>query len=158
VNEVVIVSAVRTAIGNFGGGLKDVPVARLGAIVIKEALKRVGLKPKQDPEVLGYAPKALSEGLIDLERQYHDWDDSLKEVRIDEVIMGNVLQAGQGQNTARQAAIYGGIPKEVNAFTVNKICASGMKSVALAAQAIRTGDAEGIIAGGMENMSSAPYC
>jgi acetyl-CoA C-acetyltransferase len=157
VNEVVIVSAVRTAIGNFGGGLKDVPVARLGAIVIKEALKRVGLKPKQDPEVLGYAPKALSEGLIDLERQYHDWDDSLKEVRIDEVIMGNVLQAGQGQNTARQAAIYGGIPKEVNAFTVNKICASGMKSVALAAQAIRAGDAEVIIAGGMENMSSAPY-
>ncbi len=156
-NEVVIVSAVRTAIGNFGGSLKDVPVARLGAIVIKEAMKKAGLKPKLDPEILSYAPKALSEGLIDLERQYHDWDDSLKEVRVDEVIMGNVLQAGQGQNTARQASIYGGIPKEVNAFTVNKICASGMKSVALAAQAIKAGDAEVIIAGGMENMSSVPY-
>jgi len=81
----------------------------------------------------------------------------LKEVGVDEVIMGNVLQAGQGQNTARQAAIYAGIPKEVNAYTVNKICASGMKSVALAAQAIKAGDAEVIVAGGQENMSAAPY-
>lgn len=156
-NEVVIVSAVRTAIGNFGGSLKDIPVVRLGGTVIKEALKKAGLRPGPTPEAEGRAPQALDRGLIDLERRYHDWDDSLKEVGISEVIMGNVLQAGQGQNTARQAAIYGGIPKEVNAFTVNKICASGMKAVALAAQAIRVGDAEVIIAGGMENMSAVPY-
>jgi len=156
--EVVIVSGVRTAIGNYGGALQNTPVVKLGSIVIKEALKRAGLRPSRDAEVLSYAPEALKdEGLIELEKTNYDWDDSLKEVRIDEVIMGNVLQAGQGQNTARQALIYAGIPKEVNAMTVNKICASGMKAVALAAQAIKAGDAEIIIAGGMENMSSAPY-
>ncbi len=156
--EVVIVSGVRTAIGNYGGALRDTPVVKLGSIVIKEALKRVGLRPKRDPEVLGYAPEVFKGGgLIELEKKYYDWDNSLKEVRIDEVIMGNVLQAGQGQNTARQAMIYAGIPKEVNAFTVNKICASGMKAVALAAQAIRAGDAEIVVAGGIENMSSVPY-
>jgi acetyl-CoA C-acetyltransferase len=155
--DVVIVSGVRTAIANYGGALRDIPVARLGSIVIKEALKRAGLRPKRDPEVLGYAPKTLEGGLIELEKKYYSWEDSLKEVRIDEVIMGNVLQAGQGQNTARQAMIYAGIPKETNAFTVNKICASGMKAVALATQAIRAGDAEIIVAGGMENMSAAPY-
>jgi len=96
-------------------------------------------------------------GLIELEKRYHDWDDSLKEVRIDEVIMGNVIQGGQGMNTARQAAIYAGIPKEVTAYTVNKVCASGMKSVALAAQSIQIGDAEVIVTGGMENMSAVPY-
>jgi acetyl-CoA C-acetyltransferase len=131
---------------------------KLGSIVIKEALKRAGLRPKRDAEVLKLAPEALKgEGLIELEKKYFDWDNSLKEVRIDEVIMGNVLQAGQGQNTARQAAINAGIPKEVNAYTVNKICASGMKAAALAAQAIRVGDAEIIVAGGMENMSAVPY-
>ncbi|MFA5316706.1 MAG: acetyl-CoA C-acetyltransferase [Dehalococcoidales bacterium] len=156
-SEVVIVSAARTAIGNFGGALKDIPVTRLGGTVIKGAMKKAGLKPKVAAEVLGYAPKALDKGVIELERQYQDWDDSLKEVSVDEVIIGNVLQAGQGQNTARQAAIYGGIPKEINAFTVNKVCASGMKSVVLAAQAIKAGDAEIIIAGGMENMSQVPY-
>jgi acetyl-CoA C-acetyltransferase len=156
--EVVIVSGVRTAIANYGGALQNTPVMKLGSIVIKEALKRAGLRPKRDAGVLELAPEALkSEGLIELEKKYFDWDSSLKEVRIDEVIMGNVLQAGQGQNTARQAAINAGIPKEVNAYTVNKICASGMKSVALAAQAIRAGDAEIIVAGGMENMSAAPY-
>jgi acetyl-CoA C-acetyltransferase len=153
--DVVIVSGVRTAIANYGGALRDVPVAKLGSIVIKEALKRAGLRPKRDTG--GYAPKALEDGLIELEKKHFNWEDSLKEVRIDEVIMGNVLQAGQGQNTARQAAIYAGIPKETNAFTVNKICASGMKAVALATQAIRVGDAEVIIAGGMENMSAVPY-
>jgi acetyl-CoA C-acetyltransferase len=156
--EVVIVSGVRTAIANYGGALQNTPVMKLGSIVIKEALKRAGLRPKRDAEVLKLAPKALkSDELIELEKKYFDWDDSLKEVRIDEVIMGNVLQAGQGQNTARQAAINAGIPKEVNACTVNKICASGMKAVALAAQAIRAGDAEIIVAGGMENMSAVPY-
>ncbi|GAG04233.1 unnamed protein product, partial [marine sediment metagenome] len=91
------------------------------------------------------------------EKKYYDWDDSLKEVRIDEVIMGNVIQGGQGQNPGRQASIYAGIPKEVNAYTVNKVCASGMKAVALAAQSIKTDDAEVIVAGGMENMSAVPY-
>jgi len=153
--DAVIVSGVRTAIGNYGGALRDIPVVKLGSIVIKEALKRAGLRPKRDSG--GYAPKALEDGLIELEKKHHDWDKSLKEVRIDEVIMGNVLQAGQGQNTARQAMIYAGIPKEVNAFTVNKICASGMKAVALAAQAIKAGDAEIIVAGGIENMSAVPY-
>ncbi len=156
--EVVIISGVRTPIGNYGGVLQDTPAVKLGSIVIKEALKRAGLRPAQDPEVLGYAPEALKNvGLIELEKKYHDWDDSLAKVRIDEIIMGNVLQAGQGQNPARQAAIYAGIPKEVNAYTVNKLCASGMKSVVLAAQSIRAGDAEAIVAGGIENMSAAPY-
>jgi len=157
-SEVVIVSGVRTAIANYGGALKGTPVVKLGSIVIKEALKRAGLRPKRDAGVLGYAPEVFKgDDLIELEKKYADWDKSLKEVVIDEVIMGNVLQAGQGQNTARQAAIYAGIPKEVNAYTVNKICASGMKSVALAAQAIKAGDAEVIVAGGQENMSAAPY-
>jgi len=156
--EVVIVSGVRTAIGNYGGALQDIPVVKLGSIVIKEVLKRIGLRPKTAPEVLSYAPEVFKDtGLIELETRYYDWDDSLKEVEIDEVIMGNVLQAGQGQNTGRQASIYAGIPKEVTAYTVNKICASGMKAVALAAQSIKAGDAEVIIAGGIENMSAAPY-
>lgn len=156
--EAVIVSSVRTAIGNYGGALQDVPAVKLGSIVIKEALKRAGLKPKRDPEVLSYAPEALKdEGLIELEKKYADWDDSLQEVRIDEVIMGNVIQGGQGQNPGRQASVYAGVPKEVNAYTVNKVCASGMKAVALAAQAIKSGDAEVIVAGGMENMSAVPY-
>ncbi len=156
--EAVIASAVRTAIGNYGGALKDIRAVKLGSTVIKEALKRGGFRPRRDPEVLSYAPEGLKDsGLTELEEKYCDWDDSLKEVRIDEVIIGNVLQAGQGQNPARQASIYAGIPKEVNAYTVNKICASGMKSVALAAQSIKAGDAEIIIAGGIENMSAAPY-
>ena len=156
--DVVIVSGVRTAIGNFGGALRDISVVKLGSIVIKEALKRAGLRPKTDPEVLSYAPKMFKGAdLTQLEKKYYDWDDSLQEVGIDEVIMGNVLQAGQGQNTARQAAIYAGIPKETTAMTVSKICASGMKAVALAAQAIKAGDAEVIVAGGMENMSAVPY-
>lgn len=156
-NEVVIVGAARTAIGNFGGALKDVPVVRLGGIVIKDAMKKAGLRPETDAESIACAPKALDKGVIKLELEHQDWDTALKSVRVDEVIMGNVLQAGQGQNTARQAGIYGGIPKETNAFTVNKVCASGMKAVALAAQSIKTGDSEVVIAGGMENMSQVPY-
>jgi len=154
-SEVVIVSGVRTAIGNYGGALQDVPAVKLGSTVIREALIRAGLKPKRDDS---YAPESLKgEGPIELEKKNARWDASLREVLIDEVIMGNVLQAGQGQNPARQAAIGAGVPKEVNAFTVNKICASGMKAVALAAQAIKAGDAEVIVAGGIENMSSVPY-
>lgn len=121
--KVVIASAVRTPIGNFGGTLANVSAADLGAIVIREALKRAGVEP----------------GMVD------------------EVLMGNVLQAGLGQNPARQAAIKAGIPVEVPATTVNKVCGSGLKTVALAAQSIMLGDAEVIVAGGTENMSLAPY-
>ncbi|HJX13290.1 MAG TPA: acetyl-CoA C-acetyltransferase [Dehalococcoidales bacterium] len=154
-SEAVIVSGVRTAIGNYGGALQDVPAVKLGAVCIEGALKKAGLRPKGDA---GYAPASLKgQGIIELEKKYRHWDDSLKEVTVDEVIMGNVIQAGQGQNPARQAAIYAGVPKEVNAFTVNKICASGMKAVALAAQSIKAGDARVIIAGGIENMSAVPY-
>ncbi|MFC5558785.1 acetyl-CoA C-acetyltransferase [Ureibacillus thermophilus] len=121
--DVVIVSAVRTAIGSFQGSLKDVPAPTLGSIVIKEAIRRAGIEPNQ----------------------------------VDEVIMGNVLQAGLGQNPARQAAIQAGLPETVPAMTINKVCGSGLKSVHLAAQAIAVGDADIVVAGGFENMSQAPY-
>ncbi len=115
--DAVIVSGARTAIGNFGGSLQDIPAVKLGAIAIKGALKKAGLRPKVDPEVLDRAPASLKDqGMIELEKKYADWDNSLKEIDIDEVIMGNVLQAGQGQNVARQASIYAGVPKEVNAI------------------------------------------
>jgi acetyl-CoA C-acetyltransferase len=157
-SDVVIVSGVRTAIGAFGGSLRDVPVVNLGALVIKGALKKAGLRPKASKELLGYAPKALQDaGLTELEKSHCDWEDSIKEVQVDEVIMGNVLQGGQGQNTARQATIYAGLPKETYSFTVNKICASGLKAITLGAQAIMAGEAQVIVAGGMENMSYAPY-
>lgn len=121
--EPVIVSAVRTAIGSFGKSLKDIPAVDLGAVVIKEAVKRAGIKPEE----------------------------------INEVILGNVLQAGLGQNPARQAAIKAGLPTEIPAFTLNKVCGSGLRTVSLAAQIIKAGDADIIVAGGMENMSRAPY-
>ena len=120
---VVIVSAVRTAVGKFGGTLSTVPAEKLGSIVIKEALSRAGVSPEA----------------------------------VDEVIMGCVLQAGLGQNVARQASIHAGVPKEVPAFTVNNVCGSGLKSVNLAASLIMSGEAEIVVAGGMENMSAAPY-
>ncbi len=123
VQDAVIVSAVRTAIGIYGGGLAEVPAVKLGEICIRAALERADLKPSQ----------------------------------VEEVIMGNVLQAGLGQNPARQAAVNAGLPVEVPAMTINKVCGSGLKAVALAAQAIKLGDAEIIVAGGMESMSRAPY-
>ena len=154
-SEAVIVSGVRTAIGNYGGSLQNVPAVKLGSIVIKEALKKVGLKPRGNTS---YAPDSLKNaGIIELEEKYADWGGTTQEVDVDEVIMGNVIQGGQGQNPARQASIYAGVPKEINAFTVNKVCASGMKAVALAAQSIKAGDAEVVVAGGMENMSAVPY-
>ena len=154
-DEAVIVSGVRTAIGNYGGSLQDIPAVKLGSIVIKEALKKAGLKAKGDSS---YAPDSLKdEGITALEEKYADWSDSQQEVEVDEVIMGNVIQGGQGQNPARQASIYAGVPKEVNAYTVNKVCASGMKAVAIAAQSIKAGDAKVVVAGGMENMSAVPY-
>jgi acetyl-CoA C-acetyltransferase len=156
--DVVIVSGARTAIGNYGGALQNTPAVQLGAITIKAAMKRAGLRPLRDAAELEYAPEAIkSADMIDLEKKYFDWDSSLKEIKVDEVLMGNVIQGGQGQNPGRQASIYAGVPKEIPAITVNKVCASGMKAVALAAQAIKAGDAEVIIAGGMENMSCVPY-
>ena len=156
--EVVIVSGARTAVGNFMGSLKDIPAAQLGAICIRESLKRAGLRPMATQDMVSFAPDKLKgTGLIELEQKYRQWDDSHRHIEVDEVIMGNVVQAGQGQNPARQATIYAGMPKETPAFTVNKVCASGIKSVALAAQAIAAGDAEVIVAGGMESMSQIPY-
>jgi acetyl-CoA C-acetyltransferase len=156
--EVVVVSGARTAIGAFGGSIKDIPVVELGAAVIKEALKRAGLRPKSGEELLGYGAEALkSDGIIELEKKHYAYDSSLRPVQVDEVIMGNVLQGGQGQNTARQACIYAGIPKETPAFTVNKVCASGLKAITLGAEAIMLGEADVVVAGGMECMSHAPY-
>src|SRR5207253_10974621 len=121
--DAVIVSAVRTAIGTYGGGLAEVPAVKLGEICIRAALQRADLKPDQ----------------------------------VEEVIMGNVLQAGLGQNPARQAAVNAGLPFDVPAMAINKVCGSGLKAVALSAQDIKLGDAEIIIAGGMESMSGVPY-
>ncbi|MEM1660922.1 MAG: acetyl-CoA C-acetyltransferase [Candidatus Bathyarchaeia archaeon] len=157
-NRVVIVSGVRTAIGNFGGSLKDIPAVKLGSIVIKEALKRAGLRPMADEKVRKYAPNPFKGlGMTALEKQYYNYDDSLIGVHVDEVIMGNVLQAGLGQNPARQASIYAGVPKETPAYTVNKVCASGLKAIVLGAQEIALGEADVVVAGGMENMSQVPY-
>jgi len=121
--DAVIVSAVRTPIGRFQGAFASLRAPELGAIAIREAVRRAGIEPKA----------------------------------VDELIMGNVIQAGIGQNPARQAARSAGIPDSVGSFTVNKVCGSGLKAVSLAAQAIRAGDAEVIVAGGMENMTLAPY-
>ncbi len=121
--EVVIVSAVRTAIGSYGGALAQVPAAELGAIVIKEALKRANIEGHQ----------------------------------VDEVYMGCILQAGQGQGVARQAAVLAGLPVEVPATTINMLCGSGLRTVSMAAQTIISGDNDVVVVGGTENMSSAPY-
>jgi len=155
--NVVIVSGVRTPVGSFGGVLKDVPVVELGTYVMKDVLKRAGLKPAVDKAQDEFSPDTLrAQGMIDLEKKGYDYDDSLAPVFVDEVIMGNVLQAGQGQNTARQAMIAAGISRQSAAFTINKICGSGLKAIALGAQAIMAGQADVIIAGGQESMSNAP--
>jgi acetyl-CoA C-acetyltransferase len=156
--DVLIVSGVRTPVGAFGGSLKTTPVVQLGALVLKETLKRAGLRPVASEGLLQVAPDIFKDkGMVDLEKEAYDYEDSLQPVQIDEVIMGNVVGAGQGQNVGRQASIRAGIPKETNAFSVNKVCASGMKAVTLGAQAIRYGEADIILAGGMENMSLIPY-
>lgn len=155
--EVVIVSGVRTAVGTFGGSLKSLSVVELGTIVMKDVLKRAGLRPVTDDKVKAYGPDALkAQNMIELEKKGYDYDDTLTPINIDEVIMGNVLQAGQGQNTARQAMIAAGIPRHTTAFTVNKICGSGLKAIALGAQAIRAEEADVVLAGGQESMSNAP--
>ena len=122
-SRVAIVSAKRTAIGSFGGSLKDIPAATLGAEVLKKSLEEINLSP----------------------------------TIVDEVIFGNVLGAGLGQNIARQIAIFAGIPQEKSAFVVNKVCGSGLKSVVLGAQSILLGDNDIVVCGGVENMSTAPY-
>ena len=156
--DVVIVSGVRTPVGTFGGSLKTTPVVQLGSLVLKETLKKVSLRPVATDALTQFEPDSLKGiGMIELEKEGYDYNDSFQPIQIDEVIMGNVVGAGQGQNVARQAMIKAGISKETGAFTINKVCASGMKAVALAAQAISSGDAEVILAGGMENMSLIPY-
>jgi acetyl-CoA C-acetyltransferase len=122
-NEAVIISAARTPVGKFLGSLKGFSATQLGAIVVREAVKRAGVKPED----------------------------------VDEVIMGCVIQAGLGQNPARQAALNAGIPSTVSAVTVNKVCGSGLKAVMMAAQGVQLGDSEMVVAGGMESMSNAPY-
>jgi acetyl-CoA C-acetyltransferase len=155
--EVVIVSGTRTAIGAFGGGLKHIPVVQLGAVVIGEVLKKAGLRPETSDQMAKLAPDKLKDqGIIDLEKPYATWNDGLTPIAVDEVIMGNVLQAGQGQNPARQAMIYAGVPKETPAYTVNMVCGSGLKAISLGALAIMTGNADVVIAGGQENMSLVP--
>jgi acetyl-CoA C-acetyltransferase len=145
-------------VGNFGGALKDIKVVELGALVIKEAIKRTGLKPVISEQVKSSRPDIFGDfDRTEINEKHYDFDDSANPIYFDEVIMGNVLQSSQGQNPARQACIYAGLPEETNAFTVNKVCASGMKAIVLAAQAIKSDDAEAIVAGGMENMSQAPY-
>lgn len=155
--EVVIVSGSRTAVGSFGGCLKMVPVVELGTVVMKDVLKRAGLRPAAGADQVEFSPDTLKDqGMIDLEKKGYDYDDSLTPIYVDEVIMGNVLQAGQGQNTARQAMIGAGISRLSPATTINKICGSGLKAIALGAQAIMAGQAEVVIAGGQESMSNAP--
>ena len=155
--EVVIVSGSRTAVGSFGGALKDVPVVELGSIVMKDVLKKANLKPAVGDEMkAGIPDKLKDQGRIQLEKDADDWDDAAAPVVIDEVIMGNVLQAGQGQNPARQSMIKAGLRKETPAFTINKVCGSGLKAIALGASSIMSGQAEVILAGGQENMSLVP--
>ena len=151
--QAVIVSGCRTAIGNFGGGLKNVPAKELGAIVIHDVLARMDLKPAGDQS--GVPAKLQDQGLLELETKT-SWDENARPITIDEVIMGNVLQAGQGQNPARQAMIYAGLAKETPAMTINKVCGSGLKAIALGAAQIMSGQADVILAGGQENMSQVP--
>jgi len=155
--EVVIVSGARTAIGSFGGSLKNVSVVDLGAIVMKAAIQRAGLRPEKSAEMKKNAPDKLKgKGLIELEQRYSEWDGASAPVCVDEVIMGNVLQAAQGQNPARQAMIRAGLPKETPAMTINKVCGSGLKAIAVGAASIMAGQADVVLAGGQESMSSVP--
>ncbi|MBU2512326.1 acetyl-CoA C-acetyltransferase [bacterium] len=155
--EVAIVSAVRTAIGNFGGTLKDVPVVELGATVIRESLVRSGCRPVISEALKSASPDKLKGKTSEIEDKYNQWDSSLKPIQVDEIVMGNVVQSGQGQNTARQACIQSGLAKETGAYTINKVCASGLKAIAIGAQAIASGEAEIMVTGGMENMSRIPF-
>jgi acetyl-CoA C-acetyltransferase len=156
--EVVIAGGARTPIGAFGGSLKEVPLVSLGAEVIRTTLNRCRLRPVTSEAVLGSGPDRIrTDTMIELEKKYHDYDESFQPVQIDQVLFGNVLSTGQGQNVTRQTMIMAGVPKEASATTVNKLCASGMEAVALGAQAIMCGAADVVLAGGMESMSRVPY-
>jgi len=156
--EVVIVSGARTAVGEFGGSLKGVSVVELGRLCIKEAIVRAGLRPEISADIKSFRPKPFGDfDMTEIQKKHYDYDKGLKPVYFDEVIMGNVLTAGVGQNPPRQSAIYAGLPEETNVITVQKVCASGMKAIALAAQAIMAGEGDIFVAGGMENMSNVPY-
>ena len=155
--EVVIVSGSRTAVGTFGSALKNVSAVDLGSIVMRDVFERAGVRPVKDADMAAIEPDQLRErGLIELEKDACNWDDSAAPLAIDEVVMGNVLQAGQGQNPARQAMIKAGIPKETPAVTVNKVCGSGLKAIAMGAASIMSGQADVVLAGGQENMSRVP--
>ncbi len=155
--EVVVVGGARTPIGAFGSGLKNVPVVDLGSLVMKDVFKRTGLRPDVSTEMESVAPDKLKgRGRIELESQYSDWDEAAVPVAVDEVIMGNVLQAAQGQNPARQALIQAGISKETPALTINKVCGSGLKAIAIGAASIMSGQADVILARGQESMSTVP--
>ncbi len=154
--EVVIVSGSRTAIGNFGGVFKSVSAVQLGSTVLQDVLYKVGLRPGADKENAHLQPTSLpDESTITLDNR-HTWDQSLQPIVIDEVIMGNVLQAGIGQNPARQSTVSAGYCFSTPAFTLNKVCGSGLKTIAIGASAIMTGQAEVIVAGGQESMSNCP--
>ncbi|MEI7590167.1 MAG: acetyl-CoA C-acyltransferase, partial [Deltaproteobacteria bacterium] len=140
--EAVIVSGARTAVGEFGGSLKGVRVVDLGSLVIKEAIKRAGLKPAISDEIKDCRADALGKfDMTEIQKKNYDYDSALKPVYFDEVIMGNVVSAGQGQNPARQSCVLAGLPEETAAFTINKVCASGMKAIGLAADSILAGNA-----------------
>ncbi|MDJ0784147.1 MAG: acetyl-CoA C-acetyltransferase [Desulfosarcinaceae bacterium] len=155
--DVVIVSGARTPVGGFGGSLKSVPAIDLGALVMRAAVSKAGLRPVPSAEMGQRSPDALkASGPIALEADAAQWDDGATPITIDEVVVGHVLTAGLGQNPGRQAMIRAGIPKETPAFTINKVCGSGLKAIALGAASIMTGQAEVVLAGGQENMSQVP--
>ena len=154
--EAVIVSCANSH-RPFGQSLKDIPVVQLGGIAIKEAIKRAGIRPSKNKDK-EFAPDIFGGKTdTDLEAKYYDFDPGLKEVIIDEVIMGNVLQGGLGQNSARQASINGGVPKETAAYTLNKVCSSGLRAIIAGIHSVMVGDNDVVVAGGMENMSMAPF-
>ena len=129
--EVVIVSGARTAIGAFGGSLKDVSAIEMGSLVMREVFRKINLKPVVSGEQISVTPEKLKhKGQLDLEKNGYKYDAGAKEITVDETVMGCVLQAAQGQNPGRQAAIHAGIPKEAAGCSINIVCGSGLKAIA----------------------------
>ena len=155
--EVVIVSGSRTSVGAFGGSLKDVSAIEMGSLVMREVFRKINLKPVVSGEQISISPDKLKHaGQLELEKKGYKYEAGAKEITVDETVMGCVLQAAQGQNPGRQAAIHAGIPKEAAGCSINIVCGSGLKAIAMAAQSIMTGHADVVVAGGMESMSNAP--
>lgn len=155
--DVVIVSGSRTAVGAFGGAFQKVTAVDLGAAALKDVLKRADLRPVAGELMEAVTPDRLQgRGMTELERNYQDWDPGARPIPVDEVVMGNVLMAGQGQNPARQSTVRAGYPKETPAFTINKVCGSGLKAIAIGAASIMAGQSEVVVAGGQENMTMVP--